>query len=336
LRAFFLVVLLAMSLVATRAHASGPERIAVVHERAADERAVGRLRAELSTLGYEVVDVTLAPNEGATALDDAARRVNAFAAVHIVPNKGGVEVWIADGATGKTLFRELVIGSGEAFDDVVALKAAELLRASLAELGLSPKPKPTPPPTSTEKPAARPPPEMPEEPPRAYFELGPGVLLSPGGVGANVVGLVGARFRFHTVLGLDAFVALPITPATVSASEGSADVRPWLFGLDLAAWLFDPRSVWQVSGAAGIGVAHLVIEGDPTPPLLGQRETSTVALPFGRVSVERGFGTRFRLGLHGFVGVAAPEHVIRFDGREVATWGRPVVLSTFDFAIALD
>jgi hypothetical protein len=210
------------------------------------------------------------------------------------------------------------------------------LRASLAELGLSPKPKAVAPAKSTEDPPVARAPELPDAPPRAFFELGPGVIVSPGGVGPTVVGLIGARWRALSVLGLDAFVALPITAATVSAPEGSADVRPWLFGIDLAAWLFDPRANWQVSGAAGLGVAHLVIDGNAEPPLLGHRETSTVALPFVRVSVERGLGSRLRLGLHGFVGVATPEPVIHFDGREVATWGRPLVVSTLDFAIALD
>src|SRR5512134_2332583 len=99
-----------MNLVVGLAHAGESSRIAIVHELSADERAIARLRAELATLGFEVVDVTLAAHEGASALDDAARRVNAFAAVHVVPSKGGVEVWVADSATGKTLRREQVIG----------------------------------------------------------------------------------------------------------------------------------------------------------------------------------------------------------------------------------
>jgi hypothetical protein len=336
LRAWFLIVVIAMSLIATRVRASEPARIAIVHELSADERAIGRLRAELSTLGLEVVDVTLALNEGATAFDDAARRVNAFAAVHVIPGKGGVEVWIADRATGKTLFREHVIGPGEEFDDVVALKAGELLRASLAELGLSPKGEQAVPAPRPMAPAAPLPLERRADAAWLFLELGPAVAMSPGGVDATAHGFVGLRWRASRFFGLDGFASIPVTAATVAAPEGSADVRPWLLGLDVAVWFFDPQAAWQVAGAAGLGVAHLAIAGSPTPPLLGRRDTTTVAFPFTRFSVDRSLGARFRIGLHGFVGIAAPRPTLRFDEREVADWGQPVVVSTLVLGIALD
>lgn len=324
-----------MLVVASRARAGESARIAVVHEFAADERAIGRLRAELSTLGLEVVDVTLAPTEGATALDDAARRVNAFAAIHVVPEKGGVEVWIADPKSGKTLFRELVIRPGETFDDVAALKAVELLRASLAELGLSLKHREDTRPSQT-IPPVQPLPRKPIEPARFFLELGPALAVSPGGVGPTGHAFVGLRWRTRTTFGLDAFSALPVAGATVSEAEGSAAVSPWIFGLDGAVWFFDPAAHWQVSAAGGFAIAHLAIEGDPVPPLLGQSDAMTVALPFARLSVERSLGARFRVGFQGFVGIAAPRPSIQFDGREVAEWGRPLVLSTVSLGIALD
>jgi hypothetical protein len=335
LRAWFFAVVIAMVLIAPDARAAEPARIAVVHELSADARAIGRLRDELSTLGLEVVDVTLAPTEGATALDDAARRVGAFAAVHVVPAKGGVEVWIADQTSGKTLFRELVVAPGETFDDVAALKAVELLRASLAELGFSLKPReevrptqpvtPTPPPTPT-----------PPEPARLFLELGPALAMSPGGVGATGHAFVGLRWRAFTAFGIDVFSALPITAARVAAAEGSAEVRPWLFGLDGAVWFFDPNADWQVAAAGGIGLAYLAIQGDPTPPLMGRSDATTIALPFARFSLDRRLGERFRLGFQALVGVAAPRPAVQFDGREVADWGRPLVLSTLELGIALD
>ena len=324
-----------MVLIAPEARAAEPPRIAVVHELSADMRAIGRLRDELATLGFEVVDVTLAPTEGATALDDAARRVGAFAAVHVVPAKGGVEVWIADQTSGKTLFRELVVAPGEPFDDVAALKAVELLRASLAELGFSLKPReevrppqpvtPTPPPTPT-----------PPEPARLFLELGPALAMSPGGVGATGHAFVGLRWRMSTALGVGVFSAIPITSASISAAEGSADVRPWLFGLDGAVWFFDPSADWQVAAAGGIGLAYLAIQGNPTPPLMGRSDARTVALPFARLSLDRRLGERFRIGLQALVGIAAPQPVIQFDEREVAYWGRPLVLSTLVLGVALD
>jgi hypothetical protein len=327
-----LAVLLATSLVAGAARAATTPRIAVVHELSADERAVGRLRAELSTLGFEVVDVTLAPNEGATALDDAARRVNAFAAIHVVPSQGGVEVWIADSSTGKTLRRELVIGPGDPFDDVVALRAAEILRARLAELGLAPK-------RSEAKQAfdTTPSPPKAKSEARSFFlELGPGAALSPGGLEATVHGFVGVRWRTWTTVGFDVFVAFPITAATISEPEGSASVRPSLGGIDIAAWFFDATAAWQATAGAGISLANLAIEADPVPPLLGRSERSTMAMPFGRLSLARAIGPRFRVGLDAFLGVTLSRAVIRFDDREVAHWGQPLFLSAVSLGVALD
>jgi hypothetical protein len=252
-----------MSLVAGLARAGETPRIAIVHELSADERAIARLRAELSTLGFEVVDVTLAAHEGASALDDAARRVNAFAAVHVVPSKGGVEVWVADSATGKTARREQVIGPGEPFDDVVALQAAERLRAHLAELGLTPK-RPEREQTTEVAPRATTKPRA--DTARLFLEVGPAAALSPGGLGVTGHAFVGLRWRTWTTVGFDTFVALPITAATVSAKEGSADVRPSLGGIDVAAWLFEPGAPWQVAAAGGIALAHLSIAADPVPP----------------------------------------------------------------------
>jgi hypothetical protein len=62
----------------------------------------------------------------------------------------------------------------------------------------------------------------------------------------------------------------------------------------------------------------------------------TVALPCARLSVERSLGARFRVGLQGLVGIAAPRPSIQFDHREIADWGRPLFLLTFDLGIALD
>jgi hypothetical protein len=162
------------------------------------------------------------------------------------------------------------------------------------------------------------------------------VAISPGGVGATGHAFVGLRWRTTARFGLGLLTAVPVTSASVSAAEGSADVRPWLFGLDAAVWFFDPTSDWQVAAAAGMGVAHLAIEGTPTPPLLGQSDATTAALPFARLSLDRNLGRRFRVGLHALVGIAAPRPVIQFDGRGVADWGRPLVLSTVDLGIALD
>jgi len=335
MRAWPWIVVLAVWLVAMGARGEQAARIAVIQDDSADQRISGRLRAELQTLGLEVVDVPLAVEEPPLALDVAAKRVGAFAGVQVVPARGGIDVWVADPKTGATLLREFVTGPGRSVDDVVALQAVELLRARLGELQFTPKPPASghsPPPPPPAVPSLPPPPDL----PRLWLELGPGIAASPGGLGVTAHAALGLRWRVAPHFGVDVWGSLPITRASVEEREGSADVAPWLFGADASAWLFPPRANWQLAGAVGIGAAHLAIEGHAEPPFTSQTDSLTTALPFLRLSLERRLGARFALGLDSVVGLAIPRPAIRFSGREVAEWGRPVVLSVLSCGVALD
>ena len=103
-----------------------------------DERAgalATRVAAELEALGFSVESQTREPRPAELAA--RARRAGAFAAIGIGPTaEGSVEITVLDRVTGKTLRRELL---GRALTDpttreLVALRASELLRASLMEI----------------------------------------------------------------------------------------------------------------------------------------------------------------------------------------------------------
>jgi hypothetical protein len=98
---------------------------------------VRRLRAELGAAGFEIVVVPMGPSPDPRAAVEGAD-ARAFASVHVTRAKGGVDVWIADRATGKTSVRHLE-GKSPA---EVALQVVELLRASLAELSVRPATRP--------------------------------------------------------------------------------------------------------------------------------------------------------------------------------------------------
>jgi hypothetical protein len=117
------------------ARAGEPPKIVIV--AAQDEDAiVTQLRAELRTMGFNVVVADASssafPRE---ELEKTARDNSAVAAILVRPSRAGLEVWIIDRITGKTLLRDVVATEGTAGRDAtVALRAVELLRASLMEI----------------------------------------------------------------------------------------------------------------------------------------------------------------------------------------------------------
>jgi len=98
-----------------------------------DAQLADRVAADLLSMGVETKR-TAAPESDIDLLA-IARAGGVAAAVRIACVPGGVEVWVAERATGKTLMRVAAIASE---DDAatLALRTVELLRASLIELNL--------------------------------------------------------------------------------------------------------------------------------------------------------------------------------------------------------
>src|SRR5688572_16435961 len=98
----------------------------------------GQIEAELSSLGFRVqTREASSPLETPRELQAAARQAGAEVAVSVRPSALGVEVWLVDRVTGKTLSRELVSREpGQGQERVIAVRVVELLRASLLELQL--------------------------------------------------------------------------------------------------------------------------------------------------------------------------------------------------------
>jgi hypothetical protein len=144
-----LAVLLSLAL-ARSAAAAEPSRIAVVqpaHPDAIVREAVTRLRAELSAAGFVVTSVEVEPGvDPRAAVEGAAAEARPFATVAIVRTDRGAaaDVWIADHVTHKTLVRRVDTGAtAEAsVPAALAIRAVELLRASLLEAQAAPAPAP--------------------------------------------------------------------------------------------------------------------------------------------------------------------------------------------------
>lgn len=145
---FASTLLVALSL--TSLARASPSRVVVVqsaNESQIVNQATTRLRAELAASGFEVVTVDRGP--GVTpreAVEDVG--LHPMATLSIVSTEKGaaVDVWVADHLTGKTLVRRVDIESRAApsAPRVLAIRAVELLRASLLEAESAPPESPKP------------------------------------------------------------------------------------------------------------------------------------------------------------------------------------------------
>ena len=334
-------VALAVALAAPRggARAAGAPRI-VILAPARDDRISLRLQAELRALRFEVPDVEITPDPPARErLEEAARRSSAVAAVRIVPSSAGVEVWIVDRMTGKTVLRELVTDDtrGAAGVATIALRVVELLRASLMELDAprAPPGEVQPPPLIRElmapsgaTPSASQAEALPSAAPAFAVELGPALLLSPGGL--SPAGDLNAAVHFRPFDGLGASVValIPLVPSSVSGPEGVTTARIGLVGAAFR-WAFaSPGSAWAPSLGAGIALIWLHLDGAPAPGYAGTSADLVTFAPFGRVGLGVAILPRLHVRADALGGLVNARPVVKFGDRTAAVWGTPFVAPT--------
>jgi hypothetical protein len=126
-----------------------------------------RLRGELDGAGVEVrtIEGTDTPATPAD-LERIAGDQHAVAAIALVsvPGAEATDLWIADRMTGNFVHKRVdASGSGKKSVELLAIRTAELIRASLVDLFVPPPPLPPPPPPAP--PPQPPPPVAPSPPP---------------------------------------------------------------------------------------------------------------------------------------------------------------------------
>ncbi|AUX46466.1 hypothetical protein SOCE26_079720 [Sorangium cellulosum] len=306
-----------------------------------------RVVAELESLGFrvELLDPAAEPVSRAS-LEASARQAGAIAAIRAIPSGRGVEVWIADRVTGKTVLREMASragdGGAEELDDAaLALRVVELLRASLLEASL-PEPPPgelpaTPeireklrvpaPSALADAPAPAHPQPAPAHAQELHVSLAPGVLLSPGGLGAAVSADLGLAWMPSEHVGVVAFAAIPLTSARHERPDLSVDLSALLVGGGVR---FTPRARrWAPSADLGLAAlslrtAGLVAGADATT---GESSAVTVA-PFTRLGLAFAVTPWLRLRADVLTGAIVQGVSVQIEGNEIATWGRPFLLSS--------
>jgi len=293
---------------------------------ASDDPFAERIKAEVSALGLDVVAIEpWRTGESVESLDAAGRANQSAAAIRMIPSRKGVEIWMANQPTGRSLLRQLVVdeSAGAPNEGLVALQTAELLRTTL--LSRSELPATTPPPPRGTTPAS--PPQIavvaPPSPPSAGVQAGAGALFSPGaGDPAMQVWFTVSRVVVRP-FGLALDFSAPVHPGTVSGPEGSATLSAWLAGAAVFARYERAETGLYAIAAAGGALIRLNAEGTAALPLTATTGSTTVAAVYGRADGGFEAARWLRFGLRAVAGAVPSGVRLRFAGNEAAVWGHP-------------
>jgi hypothetical protein len=345
-----LVVALALALGTPRraGAADAPSRVAVVRPASDDpllREANTRLRAELTASGFEVTEVDRAPGDSRSEVEAESENTGSFATVFMDRSGGSAfaDVWIGDRVTGKTVVRRLRVGAAPNAASLLAIRALELLKASLLEVAAAG------PRTAEETPRREPPkdvmrfvePSLPvrEPPPSRFFE---GAAL---GVGAFALdGLRGIGFALGpTILvshGLSGpvfgrfLIAAPLVGSSFDEAEGTASLRQELFSLDVGVAHHVTRAL-DVFGHAGFGAYHLHVTGSAREPFRSTSDDVLSVLGAAGGGVALRVGRRIALTADASAIGLVPQPGVKIAGRRAGSAGAPSLGLSFGVLVGL-
>jgi hypothetical protein len=328
---------IALTLVATPARAAH-SRVALVGPAQPDAliaEVTSRMSAELAASGFDVVLVP-PPDDGnvrsAVELARSEPGVVATFAVVGLGRQAAVDVWLSERITGKTIVKRLDSGPASTGrgPTVLAIRAVELLRASLLETVVPPA-----------DPAAASPAPLPPEvshfvenrsrdtrrdgpwPGVASFDAGIRGMNGFGGLGPSLSPLV----RFAYAVRRDTFLRATLNGPTlgfeIKTASGSATARQELGLFELVyAIPVSPSVMLLASG--GAGVYHLQVQGSALPPYGASSPQLWSAL------FDAGLGSAFRISEHSALVLdvhalaTLREAWVVFADGESRTSGRPM------------
>lgn len=234
--------------------------------------AFNRLKAELNIHDFEI-DVrgaSLGPDP-TDALTRVAQESDAFASIALLKreDQASVQIWLVDRVSGKATMRALQVEPGTDAANLLAIRAVDLLRASLREFNPNEKP-----PTDVVNVDRRATPavvqKLAERPPPMFWLRADALFVYQWPrLGVSVGPAIGGAFRLGPAAELDVIAAGPVVGAKYDTNEGSSSLRQEL------AWV-EPR--WQIVRTrramlgAGLvaGVLLLHAQGQPNAPLVAQ------------------------------------------------------------------
>jgi hypothetical protein len=152
--------LFAVLTLAAVVRAESARRVVLVIPEAAGAvatEALARVRGELGAARFEVQTVVVANDvERRATVERALRKADARAAFGIFFGSGVAEIWVSDSVSGRTVVQTLPLSTAapERRATVLAVKAVDLLKATLAEVWVTPSTAPAPGPSAAPAPSA--------------------------------------------------------------------------------------------------------------------------------------------------------------------------------------
>jgi hypothetical protein len=309
-------------------------RVILLLRTRGDDDTITSLRFELGEGGYRILEVRSDARLATEPLGAVAEREQVAAAVRVDAAGGRVELWVRDDAG--PVEEMFSAGSEPSSAHVLAVRVAEALRAR--GLLLPPPPSPAPETLPAPPPVARKtPPDTARAVPRSQanartparfsIEVGPGLVLSPGGLEPFAVVELGLRLEFSRIWSVSAFAAIPISRQSLQAVEGEALLASSLAGALLELeWARLPFGGVRTGLGAGASVTSM--SGRAASGFEGADDTVVAFTPLARTSFHVDIGPRLRLRTALTGGFTLPEIHVAFGEREVASWGHPFGLAS--------
>ena len=306
------------------------------------------LTTELRLAGFAPIPVEMPPEAVTEAvLRDTADSVGATAVVRILQSDRGVVVFIRDPSSGVVVSTEFIpFEAVERADTITALKTVEILRASLmmakADVptppsSLSPT-TPSPPPQNASSSNLSQKAEISMAPPsrvQGLFYIAPSATYGFGDIPPSLHVAIGFSLLTFERFRLFLFGLVPTIKTTIESNDGFATVREGIVAIGAAVDLISPNHpVVPFLGIQG-GVVFFDVEGEADAPFSGKKRTEIA----GGIHFDAGATFRLTrilaLRCDLSIGIVVPRPVVRFDGRIVASFGRPMLSGMAGIEVAI-
>lgn len=315
-----LVTLVSAGLQADPSSAGRPRRVLLLVDKSNDPF-MGRIKAEAASLGLDVI-----VHAAVGSLEADARAEHAAAAIRMLSSRKGVEVWMADETSGRSLLRQVIVDEtpGGPDQNLIALQTAELLRTSFfprIEPTSSMVAPPVPPVVVVVGPA------LPSG--ESAVQVGLGLLSGAGGASTSLQAWLSLQHRWGRHFGVAIDLSAPVRRGSLGGPEGTSDVGAILAGGELLARF--PTENNRLFFATGLGAAFaaLIVTGHPgedaSAQLVGRSSSAYTALPYVRLEGTWKPTSWLGLGAMAVVGTTLGKIRLQFAGNQAGSWGVPTV-----------